>query len=330
MKAHLRAPLVWFLRGALSGSDLRFAIGLGRSGGRRSLCAWRLVPAGLALAVTVGCSSGGPQLTGPAADYARAKSEFAKGTNEGYDKALDALENLADADPPSDFAVRARVLRFVVLSGEVEGYKTLGDAYGKGADTSKVPAIKSEYGGLQRDIVRRGAELTLKLGQVAMQLTKGGAAPAGLSLDAPYPAEEAPPAVPSLETVRAGLKIGHDDEAKAELIAERVGVEDALAAIVGGERSKAKSEMNAGPVSLDATEFCFFLANQVMTGTAFYDSKHLIDPVHYKLLAGIAQDALKPVEASLKQSPDPDRAKRVKKIRDQISAGIKAFPSYIG
>jgi hypothetical protein len=326
MNAHLRAPRFEPASRTLLHNTSSFEA----SRRRPWLTTWCLAPVSAALAVMIACSTGGQQPTGPAADYSRAKTEFAKGTNDGYDRALDTLEGLANADPANDFTERARVLRLVIFSGEVEGYKTLADAYGKGADTSKVAAIKSEYGGLQRDVVRRGAELTLRLGEVAMQLTKGGSVPSGLTLDAPYPSVEAPTTIPALDTVRAGLKIGHDDEAQAELVAARMGVADALAAIVNGDRSKAKSEMNAGPVTLDSTEFCFFVADQVMAGATFYDSKHLIDPTHYKLLAGIAQDALKPVQLALKQKPDADRAKRAKKLQDQINSGIKAFPSYIG
>lgn len=281
---------------------------------------------GLAAAAMVGCSSGN-QLTGPAAVYAKAKANFAKGANMGYDADIDAIASLANADPANDYTTRARVLRLVVFSGQMQGYRTLADAYGKGADTAKQAAVKSEYTALQRDINQRGAELTLRLGEVAMQLTKGGALPKDLVLDLPYPAVDVPASIPALDTARTGAKIEHEDETQAELLATRMGVVDVLAAILNTDRAKAQSEMAAGPVTIDPTAFRLFLADQIMAGAVFYDAKHLYDPTHYKLLAGVAQGVLDPVQAALKQTPDPGSAKRLKKIQDQIKSGLKSFPT---
>jgi hypothetical protein len=287
-----------------------------------------LLGIGLALAAMIGCSSGN-QPTGPAGVYAKAKALFAKGANLGYDADIDALDKLASADPPTEYTTRARVLRLVYLSGQVQGYRTLSDAYAKGADTAKPAALKSEYNELRRNVDQRGAELTLTLGEVAMQLTKGGELPKDLVLDLPYPTVDVPPGIPALDTARTGVEIGREDQAQAELLATRTGVVDALAAILHTDRAKAQSEMNAGPVTIDPTEFRLFVADQIMAGAVFYDPKHLYDPTHYKLLTGVAQDALQPVQATLKQTPNPDSAKHLKKLQDQIKSGLKAFPSSV-
>jgi hypothetical protein len=275
----------------------------------------------------IGCSSAVQKPAGPAGAYEKAKAAFAQGTSEGYAKALDVLENLANANPSNDYTDRARVLRLVIFSGEVEGYKTLSDAYAKGTDTAKAPAIKSEYAALRRETVQRGAEPALRLGEVAMQLTKGGNVPKDLSLDAPYPSLEPPTTVPALDRVRTGLKIGPDDQAQAESACVRMGVADALAALLHGDRSKAKAAMNAGPVPIDSAEFGFFMANQIMAGATFYDPKHLDDPSHFRALVGVAGDALQPIQAAIKQSPDREQARRLKKLQAQINAALKAFGS---
>jgi len=282
----------------------------------------------LVLAGMTGCSSSN-QPTGPAGVYAKAKAIFGQSANLGYDADIDALQNLADADPPTDYTTRARVLRLVYLSGQVQGYRTLSEAYAKAADAAKPAALKTEYTGLKRNVDERGAELTLRLGEVAMQLTKGGGLPKDLVLDLPYPSVDVPPAIPALDTARTGTEIGRQDQAQAETLATRTGVVDALAAILHTDRAKAKSEMNAGPVTIDPNEFRLFVADQIMAGAVFYDPKHLYDPTHYKLLVGVAQDALQPVQATLKQTPDPDCAKRLKKLQDQIKSGLKAFPSSV-
>ncbi len=322
MNAHLRAPLE--PASDITPQRTRFV----PAGLRRihvcHLCL--LAAAGLAIVASVACSSGN-QPTGPAGVYAKAKANFARSGTAGTDKDIDDLASLANADPTNDYTTRARVLRLVIFSGQVRGYRTLSDAYGKAAETAKPAALKSRYAALQRDANQRGAELSLRLGEVAMQLTKGGTVPKDLVLDAPYPNIDVPPTIQALDTARTGVEIGREDQAQAESIAIQTGVVDSLAAMLHVDRAKAQSEMSAGPVQIDPTEFRLFVADQIMTGAVFYDGKHLLDPEHYKVLLGVAQDTLQPVQATLKQSPDPDCAKRVKKLQDEIKSGLKTFPN---
>ncbi|HEY6293982.1 MAG TPA: hypothetical protein VI455_20705 [Terriglobia bacterium] len=293
--------------------------------GRSYAC--HLAIASMALALMVSCGPSRPTLTGPAAVYENAKLAFARGDLESYERALGFLESLTSADPPNDYTNRARVLRAIISGGELEGYKTLSEAYGTGASATKVPGPKSEYTSLERDTMRRGAELTLEIGESAMRLTKGNTIPKDLTLEAPYPSVEPPESVPVLDRVRQGLKIGQDDEAQAALDAPRAGVADALAEVVGGNRSEVRSKMNAGPVPLDSAEFALFLAKRVMAGASLYDKKHLYDPEKFKVLAGIADGAAQASAAALEQASDPEKAKSLKKLREEIKAALKASQS---
>lgn len=324
MNAHLRAPISETRPGGISQIDISIPVTAHRGRGPR-LCL--LMAVGVAVAAMIACSSGPQQPTGPAGVYAKAKANFAKSGTAGTDRDLDDLASLANADPANEYTTRARVLRLVILSGQVQGYRILSDAYGKGAQAAKPAALKSQYAALQRDVDRRGAELTLRLGQVVMQLTKGGSVPKDLVLDAPYPNVDVPPTIQTLDNARAGLETGREEQAQAEMLAVRTAVLDALGTMLHVDRVKAQSEMSAGPVEIDPTQFRLFVADQIMAGAVFYDPKHLFDPEHYKLLAGVAQDSLQPVQAALKQSPDPDCAKRMKKLQDQIKSGLKGFPN---
>jgi len=292
--------------------------------GRQRSGACRLVLAGAAMALMTVCGPSKPTLTGPAAVYDKAKQAFAKGQLEDYNKALDSLETLTSADPPNDYTNRARVLRAVICGGEVDGYKKLAEAYGTGADTTKDTALKPEYVRLQRDTMRRGAELALGLGESAMQLTKGGAIPKDLTLEAPYPGVEPPASIPALDKLRQGQKIGQSEEDQAAMDAPRAGVADALAQVVGGDRSAAQAKMSAGPVPLDSGLFALFLAEKVMEGASLYDKKHIYDPGKYKVLLGVADGAAQAAAAALPPNPSPEAAKRLKKLRDDIKAGLKA------
>jgi hypothetical protein len=285
---------------------------------------YRLALALAALFVAIRCSTPAAAPAGPAGVYERAKQSFAKGQTESYDKALDSLDTLTNADPPNDYTVRARVLRAVILSGQMEGYKTLFEAYGKGAETTKNTDNRAEYTGLHRDTLRRGAELALGLGEVTMQLTKGGTIAKQLSLEAPYPSSEPGDSIPALDRVKQGLKTGRTDQEDAAIEAPRIGVADALAQVVGGDRAKAKSQLSAGPVTLNGADFALFLGEEVATGASLYDKKHINDAGRFKVLTDIANGAAQAAGAALKDSPDPDRAKRLKKLQDRIKAAIKA------
>jgi hypothetical protein len=284
----------------------------------------RLALAFAVLAWMVRCSPPAATPTGPAGVYEKAKQQFAKGQTDNYEKALDSLESLTNADQPSDYAPRARVLRAIILSGEMEGYRTLFEAYSKGATTSKNPQDQEEYTGLRRNTLQRAAELGLHLGEVTMQLTKGGTIAKELTLEAPYPGAEPPDSIPALDRVKQGLKIGRMDEDDAALIAPRIGVASALASVLHGDQAKVKSQLGSGPVNINGADFALFIGDEVTTGASFYDKKHLYDPDKFKVLTDIANGAAAAAQAALKESPNPEQTKQLKKLQDRIKASIKA------
>ncbi|HUI42137.1 MAG TPA: hypothetical protein VL523_09220 [Terriglobia bacterium] len=290
---------------------------------RRS-SAFPLALAGLTVAILASCSPPAQTPTGPAAEFAAARDNFAKGQNASYDKALDALEALGDANPPNAYTDRARVLRAVIVAGKIEADLKLSEAYAKGAAVTRNDVARSADSRLRLDSQQAGAELALRLGQVVMDLTKGGTLPRNLSLDAPYPSPDPPATIAALEKMKEGLPVGPEDLTQASLDAQHIAIADALAEVLHGDRDNAKSKLSAGPVPLNNAEFALFLTKEVMAGASLYDKKHLDDPTRFKLMAGVADGAAKAGAAALAGSPDAGQAKRLKKLQDQIKAGIKA------
>lgn len=272
------------------------------------------------------CSPPVERPTGAAAVWQNATETFAKGQ---YDKALEVLDNLNDADPPNAYTDRARVLTAVILSGQVSAYKAVTDAYAKGVEKAKDNNDRVEFGRQRTDNILRGSKLALDLGQVAMQLTKGGTLPKELVFGAPYPKVDAPVSIPALSRVRDGLKIGEDDEAQIELDAPKMGVTDAVADALGTDRDGARSKLNAGPVTLDEVNFGIYLGNEVLIAADLYDPKHGNDPEKFKTLAGIADTSAQAVAALLKTNPDPAKAKRLKNLQDQVKATSKTLQNWM-
>ncbi len=284
------------------------------------LCAFLAVTSGLTL--MVGCSSSGPKLTGAARAYAEAKDAFSKGN---FDRAVELTDKLAYSVPPDEFTERARVLRAVILSGSANAHRELTDAYEKGAQKAKEAAIRAEYRRLRQDNFQIWSKRALELGEVAQQLTTGGTVAKEFTLEAPYPATEGPTNIPQLNRVMDGSAIGPEDEEAAAADARRKGVDDALAEILGGDRSKARAALTTGPAKLSGADVALFLARQLLVGTEAFDRKHGDEPTKFMALHARSQEAVKAALAQLKESPNADREKEAKKLQDKLKSAMKTI-----
>jgi hypothetical protein len=282
--------------------------------------AWVLVMVILPVLWIAACSPPVERPKGAAGAYLDATDMFKRGR---YDRALEFTESIASASPSNPYTDRARVLRAVILTGQMNGYKELGDAYSKGVDAIKNPRYRAEYERLHHDDFQYASKLALGLGEVAQQLTVGGTLPKELTLEAPYPSLEGPMMISQLDRVRAGGWIEQSDQEQAALDAPRAGIDDALAEVVRGDRFKAQSLMKAGPVKLDPVDFGIFLGNGVLTGASLFDKKHTQDPQKFRVVYALAQATAKATGDALKASPDPDKEKRLKKLEDDIKAESK-------
>jgi hypothetical protein len=267
------------------------------------------------------CSAPTPRPTGDAATYQDAKDMFKRGR---FDRTLEFTEGLAKEKPPSEFTERAQVLRLITYAGMMQGYKELAEGYSKGSETTKNPHFETDYKRMRNDALHAGGQAALGLGDVAHRLTEGGQVAKELTLDAPYPTTEGPLEVPELIKVRSGAWIEPEQQDAAAKTAQLKGVDEVLGAAVGGDRSKARNLMNAGPVKIEGADFAVFLGRQLVDAAAFFNSKRLRDYQKLKVLCGEADEAATAALAFLKEKPDKDKVKAVKKIQDQVKATLKA------
>ncbi len=274
------------------------------------------------LTLLVGCSSSTPRPTGNARAYEDAKDMFKKGS---FDRTLDFTGGLANSSPPNEFTERARVLRAVILSGLVNAYQNLTDAYQKGSEKTQNSHLKGEYNRLRHDNLEYWSKTALALGDVALQLTRGGSIPKELTLEAPYPSVEGPMVITQLNRVTEGGLIPAEDEEAAARDAQRKGIDDALAEVVQGDRSKARSEVTGAPLKLNGVDFALFLAKHLLDGASAYDRKHRHEPTKFMALYGESQKAVTAALALLKDSPNQDQQKQAKKLQDQLKAALKTM-----
>jgi hypothetical protein len=279
-----------------------------------------LGPLVTALALILSCSPPQPRPTGVAYEFDSAKEMFKRGR---FDRVAEFADGPATASPPNAFTERALVLEVALYSGQVKAYKELVDAYQKGADTTKNARFKAEFERLRHDYLQVGSRAGLGLGDAAHRLTEGSQISKELTLEVPYPTTEGPLTLPPLDRVKEGGWIEPDEQEALVRDAQIKGIDDALAVMVGGDRSKARSVLNAGPVKLDGVAFSLYLGKALLEGASLFDRKHMHDSQKLRTLCGLADESAKAALALLKENPDRDKEKVVKKLQDDVKKALK-------
>jgi hypothetical protein len=272
------------------------------------------------LALTLSCSAPVPKPTGPAADYQDAKDMLKRNR---FDRAVDFTDGLASATPATKYTERAQVLRVVIFTGQVKSYKELADAFMKGADETKNTHFKAEYKRVHQDNMQYGMKAALGLAETAHQLLEGGKVSKELILEAPYPSIEGPLEVADLAKVRMGGWIEPDHQEAAAVDSLNKGIDDALAEAVSGDRSKARDALASGSTTINGLDFTLFLGNQLLEAASLFDRKHSNDPVKQRVVCNEGYEVVKAAEGLLKETPDQDKEKQVKKLEDRIKTTLK-------
>jgi hypothetical protein len=272
------------------------------------------------LALTLSCSLPQPGPPGVTYEFDSAKDMFKRGQ---FDRALEFCHGPATASPPNAFTERAQVLQVVIYGGQMKAYLELADSYQKGVDATKNPHFTRAYTNLRQDYLQAGSRLTLGLGDVAHRITETGAIPKEVTLEAPYPTTEGPTTLAPLAQVEEGGWLEPAEQEAVARDAQLKGIDDALAEIIGGNRAKARAELTAGPVKLDGASFALYLGRQLLAGAGYFDRKHLRDSTKLRTLCGEADETAKIALAVLKENPNKDKEKAVKKLQDDIKTALK-------
>ncbi len=272
------------------------------------------------LTLSVNCSPPVQKPTGPAFDYDAAKDMFKRGR---FDKAIEFSDALSSASPPNAFTERAQVLRAVIFTGRLRAYKELEDAYDKGATTSKNPRFQAEYQRLRHDNLQMAGQSALALAETAHQFAARGTLPKEVTLEASYPTTEGPIELAELEKVRQGGWLEPDAQEAVANQAVFKGIDDALADVVSGDRSKARTALAAGSTKVDGISFALYVGKGLVDGATMFDRKHGRDSQRLKTMCTEADEIVKGALALLKDNPDKDKEKDVKKLQDQIKTTLR-------
>jgi hypothetical protein len=274
----------------------------------------------LASALILSCSPPVERPTGAAADYDDAKDMFKRGR---FDRALEFTDGLATSTPPTAYTDRARVLRSVVYTGQLKSAKELAEAYSKGEDTTKNTHFKAEYGRLRHDNLEYAAKAALGLAETAHQIAADGVIANELVLEISFPTTEGPQEVAALKHVEEGGWIEPDQQDSAALESLRKGIDDALADAVGGDRAKARNALAQGSTKIAGVDFAIFLAKELAEGATVFDKKHGRDSQKLRTICTEGDETIKAALAQLKDHPDKDKEKAVKKLQDRYKTILK-------
>ena len=78
------------------------------------------------------------------------------------------------------------------------------------------------------------------------------------------------------------------------------------------------------PLTISGLDFALFLGNQLVEAASFFDRRHSRDPQKLRTVCDEGYEAVKAAEALLKETPDKDKEKQVKKLEDQIKTTLKS------
>ncbi len=274
----------------------------------------------MCFALIVSCSPPIKQPVGPERAYDDTKDLFKKGQ---LDRALEYSDDLATASPATAYTERARVLRVIIYGSKVKAYKELADAYAKGIEKTKNPRFKTEYQRLRGDALQFAAKAALGVAETAHQMLGGAGIGKEVILEAPYPSPEGPVSIAQLKPMLGGGWIEPADQEAAAVAAREKGLSDELAQAVGGDRSKARTALSAGPYKISGVDFGLFLGQELLVSASTFDRKHFSDFQKFKLVAGEADEAAQAVLVMLKASPDKEKEKAAKKLQADIKEAIK-------
>lgn len=273
-------------------------------------------------AAWLSCSAPQPRLTGVAYEYDGAKDMLKKGR---FEKALEFSEAPAKAMPPNEFTSRAQVFQVVVYSGLIRGYGELADGYRKGSETTRNPQFKAAFERQRNDALQYGSRLGLSLAELAHTIDQTRSLGKEYTLDAPYPSQEAPLTLPQLSRVMDGGWIDPDEQETLGKEALLKGINDALAGVMGADRSKARTALAAGPVKLDGADFGLYFGKELLYAASLFDKKHGRDSTKLKLICAEADGLGKAVSEMLKENPNKGREKALKKLQEDIKTTLRVM-----
>jgi hypothetical protein len=261
------------------------------------------------------CSSSVSPPRGPGYDYQQAKLMFKQGN---LDRVLSLTDSMASGGSTTPESLKARVLRAVIFSGRIDAYKDLADTYQKGSQIATKAQSVTSYNRHRSNAMQYGSESALNLGEIIMEFTSKPEFPKEVTLDAPWPSVEGPQTVDNLARIRRGVWVPEDAQEAAGIDAQHKALDDVLADLAGGDRSKAKTAMEAGPVKIDGLDFALFLEKQMVDGLTLFGPKYLASPGQLKTLCDVAKKLGPPIEAMLKEKPDKGKQAQFNKLKDQI------------
>jgi hypothetical protein len=266
------------------------------------------------------CSSSVSPPKGPGVDYRQAQLMFKQGN---LDRALSLTDEIATGNTSNPDTLDARVLRAVIFSGRIVAYRDLADVYKKGSQAATKAQSIPSYNRRRSNAMQYGSEAALNLGELIMEFTSMPEFPKELTLNAPWPSVEGPQEIDAFARIRRGVWVPEDAQDSAGVDVQRKAIVDVLGEVVGGDRSKARTAMEAGPVKLTGLDFALFLEKQMVDGLDLFGPKYLASAGQLKTLCGVAERLVPPIEAMLKEKPDKAKEAELKKLQQQIKDAEK-------
>lgn len=271
------------------------------------------------LLLTMSCGSGKPPISKNSPEYLYSEAKEAM-EEVKYEKAISLTSDLLQKFPDSEFAVKARMLRVVLLAGLSSAYRDMAEAYLAGFEKPGPNAGKLR--GTAFDYFRKQKNAALGLIEAADYFLKDTSTTKAYVLECDFPAREVAHNK-RLDEVREGSVLDGDQRRAAEEHEVWDGMINTVSFFVGaaGDRPKAKKLLESGTRTMDRPEFIVRLGRTLLDNQKVFGRQALNDVQMFRQFYDKALECSDLSQKLLKDSPSAE----VQTMADNLKGDLEAL-----
>ena len=273
----------------------------------------------LGVILATGCGSGKPQVAKGSAEYVYLQAKEAMADSK-YEKAIGLTGEVQQKFPDSEYAVKARILRVVLLAGLSSAYRDMSEAYLAGFE--KPGGNSGKLRSTAFDYYRKQKNAALGLSEASDYFLKDTSATKSYVLECDFPAREVAHNK-RLDEVKDGGLLDGEQRRAAEEHEVWDGMLNTVSFFVGaaGDRPKAKKLLESGTRSMDRSEFIVRLGRTLLDNQKVFGRSALNDVQLFRQFYDKALECSELSQKLLKDNPSAD----VQTMADNLKGELEAM-----
>jgi hypothetical protein len=236
-----------------------------------------------------------------------------------YEKAIALTGEILTKYSDSDYALKARILRTILMSGLSEGYKSMSDAYVDGYE--KATKNPGAFRSAAFDYFRKQKSAALALYESSDYYLKEYSEKTPYVLDCDFPSRDVT-MNRDLDNLRSGRPLDSEQLKVAEEMELQNQVLLTLTRFVGAkeDRAQARKLLESGPLTLNFAEFMVIMARTMLDNQKVFARMALNDPTNFRQFFQKAKQFSELAQKLLKEKPDKEIQGQADRIKMEIEA----------